>query len=102
MTTTDTAPVVLHIPRVENMTGHAGEAVKNQFLIYTGEGVAFQSYTKVIAYKMYGGATYLDETYWDFSTTTGKYRNLFLGDKGKKETEGKIKDGTYVLTNLQP
>jgi len=31
--------------------------------------------------------------------STGKYRNIFLNET-KKETEKKIKDGTYVLTNL--
>jgi hypothetical protein len=41
----------------------------------------------------------LDETYWDYSKTTGKYRNLFLGET-KSETEKKIKSGEYILTNL--
>ena len=42
---------------------------------------------------------YLDIKYWDYSVTTGKYRNIFLNET-KKETEKKIKDGVYTLTNL--
>jgi len=42
---------------------------------------------------------YLDEKYWDYSVTTGKYRNIFLNET-KKETEKKIANGTYELTNL--
>ena len=44
-------------------------------------------------------AFYLDKTYWDYSTTTGKYRNQFLGET-KKETEKKIKSGEYALVDL--
>ena len=43
--------------------------------------------------------TKLDTNYWDYSTTTGKYRNMFLGET-RKETEKKIKSGEYVLTDL--
>lgn len=42
---------------------------------------------------------YLDREMWDYSTTTGKYRNQFLGET-KRETEKKIKSGEYVLTDL--
>jgi len=42
-----------------------------------------------------GGKIYLTDK-WDYSTTTGKYRNIFLGED-KKETERKIKDGIYTL-----
>ena len=41
----------------------------------------------------------LDETYWDYSKTTGKYRNQFLGET-KAETEKKIKSGEYQLVDL--
>ena len=42
---------------------------------------------------------YLDKTFWDYSVTTGKYRNIFL-DETKKETQKKIDNGTYILTDL--
>jgi len=76
--------------------------VPNQFVIKTDEGVYFQSYESVIVFKPTEGMDYrirLDETYWDYSKTTGKYRNLFLGET-KSETEKKIKSGEYILTNL--
>jgi hypothetical protein len=41
----------------------------------------------------------LDSEKWDYSATTGKYRNDFLNED-KKTTARKIKDGTYKLTNL--
>jgi len=41
----------------------------------------------------------LDGGTWDYSMTTNRYRNIFLGEN-KKATEEKIKSGTYKLTNL--
>jgi hypothetical protein len=86
------------IPRVRNMVGHGDRAVANQFEIFTDDGVYFQSYSTIIAFRSNGKAT-LDRNYWDYSTTTGKYRNIFLGEK-KSETEKKIADGTYKLADL--
>ena len=37
-----------------------------------------------------GRDVWLDEETWDYSTTTGRYRNQFLGED-KKATEKKIK-----------
>lgn len=85
--------------RVENMQSPNGRDVPNQFLIYSEDGVTFQSYSSIIAFKPYGGKVQLDENKWDYSVTTGKYRNIFLGEK-KSETEKKIKSGEYVLVNL--
>ena len=48
---------------------------------------------------MDNGDIYLDRNYWDYSVTTSKYRNLFLGET-KRETEKKIKSGEYILTDL--
>lgn len=85
--------------KVSNMIGHNGEPVKNQFLIQTPNETIFQSYDSVIAKKTNDGKVILDSQYWDYSTTTGKYRNLFLGED-KKETQNKIKNGIYKLENL--
>ena len=86
--------------KVSNMTGNSGNEVPNQFLIQTDKGVYFQSYNSIIAFKPYGdNKTQLDETYWDYSRTTGKYRNQFLGE-GIAETRIKIKTGEYELINL--
>ncbi|MFA5385554.1 MAG: hypothetical protein WC364_13040 [Eubacteriales bacterium] len=80
--------------KVENMDG-----IANQLLISNDDGsVAFQSYNSVIAIKRNGKVT-LDESKWDYSKTTGKYRNRFLRED-KKATEAKIKSGEYKLANL--
>ena len=73
--------------------------VKNQFLIRTDDGIYFQSYNSIIAFKR-RGQVYLDEYYWDYSVTTGRYRNLFLGDDSIKETRKRIASGEYKLVNL--
>ena len=94
--------------KVENMTSPKGNKVVNQFIIegiceLTGQkGLFFQSYCSVIAFKPLNTNIYkilIDKEYWDYSTTTGKYRNIFLGET-KKETEKKIKSGEYILTDL--
>ena len=92
--------------RVENMTSANGNKVANQFIIstYDDEGnlltQTFQSYDSIIAIRQgYNGKVILDKGYWDYSKTTGKYRNLFLGET-KAETQKKIKNGEYKLTSL--
>lgn len=99
--------------KVQNMTSNKGNKIANQFIIYDdNNNKYFQSYKSVIAkienndiqenininYER-NKKVYLDKTFWDYSVTTGKYRNIFLNET-KKETEKKIKDGTYILTNL--
>jgi len=85
--------------KVENMISSKGNTVDDQFLIYTEKGVYFQSYNSVIAFKPYTGKVQLDTNYWDYSKTTGKYRNIFLRED-KATTEAKIKNGNYELVNL--
>jgi len=85
--------------KVQNMASSKGNDIPNQFIISTKDGIYFQSYNSIIAFKSRDGKTYLDSYYWEYSKTTGKYRNLFLNET-KKDTEQKIKDGTYILTNL--
>ena len=84
--------------KVENMTSSRGNKVANQFLITDNGDEYFQSYKSIIA-KRSNGKIYLDDYYWDYSTTTGKYRNQFLGE-GIADTRKKIKTGEYILTNL--
>jgi hypothetical protein len=72
---------------------------KNQFVITTDKGSFFQSYNSIICFCPFIGPIQLDVNYWDYSKTTGKYRNLFLGET-KKETKQKIKSGEYILTDL--
>jgi hypothetical protein len=84
---------------VENMRSSNGNEVPNQFLIRTEDGIYFQSYSTVIAFRDFTGKVKLDKESWDYSRTTAKYRNQFLRET-KKETEQKIKNGTYELTDL--
>ncbi len=42
---------------------------------------------------------FIDRNKWDYSVTTGRYRNQFLGET-KKETQAKIDSGEYILTDL--
>ena len=97
--------------RVKNMTSSRGNFIPNQFIIYTNKATIFQSYESIIAASIEVGftdslgnysliiKTCLDENTWDYSKTTGKYRNIFLGET-RKETEKKIKSGEYILTDL--
>ena len=86
--------------KVINITSTNGNKIPNQFIIYDNDKTYFQSYKSIIAMKdTLNNKTYLDDYYWDYSTTTSKYRNIFLSEK-KKETQKKIKEGIYILTNL--
>jgi len=85
---------------VRNMLSSSGNEVANQFEIFTEDARIFQSYKSTIAKVMKkSNKTYLDKNYWDYSVTTGRYRNEFLGES-KRETEKKIKSGEYILTDL--
>lgn len=77
----------------------SGKPVANQFIIYTDEGNYFQSYDSVIAFKGDDNKITLDEYYWDYSRTTGVYRNQFLGE-GIVNTRAKIESGEYKLADL--
>ena len=102
--------------KVQNMKSAKGNSISNQFIIEdatytrfipdngfsTYIGDFFQSYESIIAFKSKGcskGIVLLDKETWDYSVTTGKYRNIFLGEK-KAETERKIESGEYKLVNL--
>ena len=85
--------------RVENMSStKTNNKITNQFIIKDGNKVFFQSYKSIIV-KIEDNKTYLDEYYWNYSRTTSKYRSSFLGES-TKETLNKIKNGEYILTNL--
>ena len=96
---------ILKKVKVENMESTKGRMnagiVPNQFILsIEGEGRYFQSYDSTIAFKSFkSDKIILDNKTWDYSVTTGKYRNIFLNEN-KKATEKKIKDGIYKLANL--
>jgi len=84
----------------------SGRDIPNQFIITEYETgnkkwvrQIFKSYDSIIAWKDDDGFTVLDKNYWDYSRTTGKYRNQFLGED-IKTTRNKIKSGEYRLADL--
>ena len=83
---------------VENMVSSNGNNVPNQFIITTADGRMFQSYNSNIAFIPNDGRQIILGKDWDYSTTTSKYRNQFLGES-KKETLAKLKSGEYILDN---
>ena len=86
--------------KVSNMTSKAGNDIPNQIIIKTPYGTYFQSYNSLIAFRSSEtGQIYLDSEYWDYSVTTGKYRNHFL-NQTKKETQADIDAGIIILVNL--
>ena len=89
--------------KVENIESNKGNKIANQFVITDNkQNEYFQSYNSMIVKKDYESdevKIYLDQKYWNYSNTTGKYRNIFLGET-ITETKKKIKSGEYILTDL--
>ena len=88
--------------KIQNMTSSKGNKVANQFIIFDSESTYFQSYKSIIVKTTFEDderVVYLDENYWDYSKTTSKYRNMFLGET-TKETQKKIDSGEYKLADL--
>ena len=93
---------------VRPMESRGGNPTPNQCIMSDPDGETFVSYGTKIAYRSHnrygeeGNKKHkivLDEYYWDYSRTTGKYRNEFLGF-GVEECRRRIKDGTIQLANL--
>jgi hypothetical protein len=90
--------------KVENIESSKGNKIANQFVITDDRGNEyFQSYNSMIVKKTkvtpFIDTIELDQKYWNYSNTTGKYRNIFLGET-ITETRKKIKSGEYILTDL--
>ena len=84
--------------KVSNIVNNRGNIVANQFLIIDGNKTYFQSYRSIIV-KIENGQIMLDPVYWNYSRTTSKHRSTFLNES-TKETQRKIKQGVYILANL--
>lgn len=66
---------------------------KNMFISTCGN--VLKSYDKIIAVRK-GGQIYLNADYYNYSTTTARHRNLFLGVNAKEFNE-KVKKGCYTF-----
>ena len=100
--------------KVTNMTSPNGKPVPNQFIIEDTVNIpmaggpliitrkTFQSYESIIVVireTIIDKQTLLDTKYWNYSKTTSKNRNLFLNET-TAQTQAKIDNGEYILTNL--
>lgn len=90
--------------KVKPLLGRTGKPVANQYVIEANNNKynyeIFQSYDSSIVLKnLVTGSVFLDEKYWNYSATTSKYRNQFLGES-TKETQAKINNGDYLLVDL--
>lgn len=90
--------IIKKVCKVENMRGNSGREIPNQFIIYGEDFTLFQSYNSPIA-LFYMGKRYIFKN-WDYSVTTGKYRNLFLRET-KQETLKKLKSGEYIAVDFE-
>ena len=90
--------IIKNIESVENMTSSRGNIIANQFEIKGKGWVLFQSYSSPIA-MFKDGQTYIFRD-WDYSTTTGKYRNIFLSES-KAETKAKLQSGEYIAVDFE-
>lgn len=90
--------IMSKVINVSNMTSSNGNDVPNQFIINGRDFTLFQSYRSPIAMRM-SGTTYIFKD-WDYSKTTGKYRNEFLGE-GIKETREKLESGEYIAVDFK-
>lgn len=92
---------------VRPMTSRGGNELANQQIMSDPAGETFVSYGTKIAYrshKRYEDGEHrivLDKNYWDYSRTTSKYRNEFLGF-GVDECRRRISNGRIELGNLNP
>ncbi len=100
--------MVMKMPHVRQMTSpRTGNPVPNQFLIFTEDGVYFQSYKVIIGLRK-DGKFMLDITYWNFSRTTSKYLYRWMNGYGfrptskdmKKCSEGKLDFSNVTFRNL--
>lgn len=77
--------------KVKNMRSNNGNKVANQFIIMDEEHntITFQSYNSTIVCIDYHNETITIFPDYDYSMTTGKYRNKFMNDYGFRDMGNK-------------
>ena len=77
--------------KVRNMRSANGNKVTNQFIIIDEEHntITFQSYESEIVRINYHNETITVFPHYDYSVTTGKYRNKFMRDYGFRDMDNK-------------
>ena len=90
--------------RVENIVSDKGNMIPNQFVMTNNNTIVFQSYESMIVTIDESTKTVLIGADYDYSVTTGKYRNIFFRDYAPYELNGlkdlntlrkAMKDGVY-------
>lgn len=84
--------------KAKHLLTNAGSPAINQIVITTTEGEYFQSYRSMIAFIPSDGSPIRLSTFWDYSTTTRRYLNQFLGVRYTgKEIKSMIASGSMIL-----
>lgn len=95
----------MNFPRVLPMKTAGGRDSPNHFRIVTKDAYYFQSYNTVVARMGFdhgedGNVTLLDG-YWDnYSATTNRYLNQFLGTDGVDHIRERVKSGRYIVVKV--
>lgn len=86
--------------RVQNMRSDKGNVIANQFIIEDEGKICFQSYNSMIVTIDYKNQTIIVGDDWDYSRTTGKYRNLFMTEYTRFGRDMGDKKGFEYYLNL--
>ena len=84
--------------KVENMINSRGNTIANQFLLYNGVGVTFQSYKSKIA-EYEPQRLYLIGSMWDYSVTTRRYFKQFINEETPFTYENKVQWEKEIKSN---
>jgi hypothetical protein len=91
--------------KVKNMTSANGNKIANQFIIESDNFTMFQSYESTIIVIDYSKQIIYVHPDYNYSKTTGKYRNLFFNYCGLYELntlaklEKAMKNGCITINN---
>ena len=91
--------------KVKNMTSAKGNKISNQFIIESDNFTTFQSYESTIIVIDYSKHIIYVHPHYNYSKTTGKYRNLFFDYVGLYELntlaklEKAMKNGCITINN---
>lgn len=94
--------------RIKNMTSAHGNKIANQFIIEDDNKVYFQSYNSMIACINYSEKIITIGEDYNYSVTTGKYRNKFFYECGfyeittLKSLNDAIKKGVIDINGGHP
>lgn len=89
----------MNINKVIAMQSREGKPWRNQYILKAEEGDYLQSYDSIVALKTTDGRVILHPEYYNYSATTAKVRDAFLGITREQFTQN-MKDGKYILQSL--